>query len=124
IGSAFGEGTGGADASTNNPTKLTNYSEIFKTAFEVTETTKVTKARTGNVLAMDKKRAMFKHSVNLEQAAFFGKASEEVGANGKPIRTTGGLLSFLAAAGRIHKYTAALTTFANVMDNVYDVFDY
>jgi hypothetical protein len=50
--------------------------------------------------------------------------NETTGSNGKPERTTGGLLHFLANNSRIHKYTAALTDFNEIQDNVYDVFDY
>jgi hypothetical protein len=124
IGSAFSEGSGAPDVSTNNPTKFFNYCEIFKTAYEVTETLKKTKARTGDTLANDKKRAMFKHSTNLEQSLIFGKASETTGSNGKPLRTTGGLIEFLGAASRIYKYGAALTSLNDLLDQVYDVFDY
>lgn len=124
IGSAFAEGTNSPDVSSNNPTKYSNFCEIFKTAYEVTETLKKTKARTGDTLANDKKRKMFRHSIEQEHSLIFGRSSETTGSNGKPLRTTGGIIEFLATAGRVFKYGAALTTLNDVLDNVYDVFDY
>jgi len=125
IGSSFGEGTNSPDSATNNPSKQTNFAQIFKTSYELTNTAKGTRTRTGDPKKNDKKRAMFKHSIALEQAFLFGKPNEDIDpSNGKPRRTTGGLLHFLAQAGRIHKYSAALTDINEWADNVYDVFDY
>ena len=95
IGSAFAEGTGAPTATNKNPTKFTNYAQIFKTAYELSNTADKTTVRTGNALQNDKKRQMFNHSVKLEMAYLFGRAYETTGANGKPKRFTGGLFQFL-----------------------------
>lgn len=95
IGTAFSEGSFAPKSVTKNPTKKTNYAQIFKTAYDITETAKKTYARTGPALKNDKKRRMFDHSVALEMAFLFGRSSEIVGTNGKPLRTTGGLNTFL-----------------------------
>jgi Family of unknown function (DUF5309) len=95
IGNNFAEGTGAPTASTRNPTKLTNYCQIFKTTYDITNTAKNTYARTGDPLKNDKKRKMFDHSVALEWAFMLGRPSELTGTNGKPKRTTGGLRSFM-----------------------------
>lgn len=95
IGNAFAEGTLSPKATTRNPTKLKNYCQIFKTTYEITETAKVTKSRTGPVMEKDKKRKLFDIMRDMEMASIYGGASEGIGANGKPLRTTGGLLSFI-----------------------------
>ncbi|ATB52648.1 putative major capsid protein [Vibrio phage vB_VspS_VS-ABTNL-3] len=95
IGNAFAEGTLSPKATTRNPTKLKNYCQIFKTTYEITETAKVTKSRTGPVMEKDKKRKLFDIMRDMEMASIYGGASETVGANGKPLRTTGGLLSHI-----------------------------
>lgn len=95
IGNAFAEGTLSAGAVSQNPTKFMNYVQIFKTDYLITETDLKTKHRTGDPLANDKKRKMFSHANAMEYAYIFGKRSETTGANGKPLRTTGGILSFL-----------------------------
>lgn len=95
IGNAFAEGTLAPKATTRNPTKFTNYCQIFKHTYEITGTAEVTKSRTGPVLEMDKKRKLFDLNRDMEMASIYGKASESVGSNGKPMRTTGGLLSYI-----------------------------
>lgn len=95
IGNAFAEGTLSPKATTRNPTKLKNFCQIFKTTYEITETAKVTKSRTGPVMEKDKKRKLFDIMRDMEMASIYGGASETVGSNGKPLRTTGGLLSFI-----------------------------
>lgn len=96
IGNVFAEGTGAPISSTRNPTKDSNYVQIFKTTYEMTNTAKgVTNLRTGDALKNDKKRKMFDHSISLEWAFLFGRKSETAGPNGKPMRTTAGLRSFI-----------------------------
>lgn len=121
IGSSFAEGTRSPDVSARNPLKLKNFCQIFKTAYELTETTKVTRARTGDPLKNDKKRRMFDHSVNLELAFMFGKAFEDTGPNGKPRRFTGGASEFITTNRKIY---VAATTEDNILDDIFKVFDY
>jgi hypothetical protein len=96
IGNVYAEGTGSPTASTRNPTKSYNFCQIFKTSYELTESAKETKARTGDPLKNDKKRKMFDHSIAMEWAFLFGRRNEATGANGKPKRTTQGLRSFIS----------------------------
>lgn len=129
IGNVFSEGSTSPNSSTRNPTKYTNYCQIFKTSYELTNTAVKNKVRTGDPLKNDKIRKMFDHSVALEFASLFGKPYETTGANGKPLRYTGGLMHFLAtayAAGDTSCMTIWTTTptedeFVNA---VYKVWDY
>lgn len=125
VGNIFEEGSIAPEAATRNPTKLYNYAQIFKTVYELTETARVTKTRTGDPVSNDKKRKLFDHSVAMEMAAFFGKRFEGTGANGKPIRSSGGLLYFLSQYApsmiTVFSTTPTETTFT---DAIYKVFDY
>ena len=56
IGNTFAEGSGAPNASTRNPTKMYNLCQIFKTTYDITETAKRTKTRTGDPVKNDKKR--------------------------------------------------------------------
>lgn len=125
IGNVFAEGTASPDSATRNPTKLYNYCQIFKTSYEVTETAKLTRARTGNALTNDKKRKMFDHSTGLEWAWIFGKRYETTGSNGKPMRFTGGVLHSMSTyySGAIKAYTTTPTE-SNFLDDVYPIWDY
>lgn len=98
IGNVFAEGTGAPIATTRNPSKQSNFTQIFKTTYELTNTAKgIDNLRTGDPLKNDKKRKMFDHSTSLELAFMFGRKSETAGPNGKPKRTTAGLRSFITS---------------------------
>ena len=68
IGSAFAEGTAEPSSVTRNPVKFVNKTQIFKTSYEITGTAEQTHARTGDIVANDKRRRMFDHSRGLEWA--------------------------------------------------------
>lgn len=125
IGNVFEEGSGAPSSSSRNPTKLFNYAQIFKTTYNLTNTAKGTKARTGNAVEKDKKRKMFDHSVALEMAAIFGKRFETTGANGKPLRFTGGLLYMMSQyASDMVTVFATTPTESTFTDAVYKVFNF
>ena len=130
IGSAFEEGAGAPAASSRNPTKFYNYTQIFKTTYNLTETTRQTKIRTGDPLKNDRKRKMFDHSVALEQAMLFGSRTETTGAVlSQPKRYMGGLYYFLAAAystatPTIKVWTTTAVTEEDILDATYGMWDY
>ena len=68
IGSSYAEGTRSPDATSRNPEKYYNLTQIFKNTYEVTGTAMETRARTGNPVQNDKKRKMFDHSRDIETA--------------------------------------------------------
>jgi hypothetical protein len=122
IGSAYAEGTGAADAVSRNPVKYTNYCQIFKTAYEITGTGEVTTLRTGDPVKNDKRRKMRDHSIDLEQALLWGVSNETTGANGKPLRYTGGLRTHIPAVNvTIFGVAGTVNT---MLDAISPVFDY
>jgi hypothetical protein len=121
IGNRFAEGTGAPTSSTRNPTKLLNFTQIFKTTYDITNTAKITNLRTGDPLKNDKKRKMFDHAVAMELAFLFGIKNETTGANSKPLRTTGGLRQFITTNRTVFSTTPTVNTF---LDAIYPVFDY
>lgn len=120
IGNTYEEGSTAPDVSLRNPTKKTNYCQIFKTAYEITETAKGTRTRTGDPLRNDKKRKMFDHSSAMEFAWMFGVPYEDTSGT-KPKRYTGGLRNFITTNVTIY---ATTPTEDSVLDNIYPVFDY
>lgn len=120
IGNIYSEGSTSPTVSQRNPTKKTNFLQIFKTAYEITRTAKQTRTRTGDPLKNDKKRKMFDHSVAMEYAFFFGKPAETTGANGKPMRYTGGLRHFITSNVTVFATTPTETTFLNAISPVFD----
>lgn len=120
IGNVYEEGSLSPNTSTRNPTKKLNYCQIFKTAYQITETAKLTYARTGDALKNDKKRKMFDHSVALEWAWMFGQAFEDTSGT-KPKRYSGGLREFITTNVKIYTTTPTEDDF---LDQTYKVFDY
>lgn len=128
IGNAFEEGSAAPNASTRNPTKFYNYTQIFKKAYRITGTAMETRARTGDPLKNDKKRKMFDMAVDSEYSLIFGKRYEDLTGT-KPKRYTGGLMWFLAqayAAGATHciRLWTTTPTEDELLDAVYKVWDY
>jgi len=121
IGNAYSEGSTSPSVTSRNPTKVYNYCQIFKTAYELTNTAKATKTRTGDPLKNDKKRRMFDHSVAMEQSFIFGKKNETTGANSKPLRYTGGVRQFIQTNVSVFTTTPTEDSF---LASVYPVFDY
>ncbi len=87
------------------PTKLTNFTQIFRTPVAITRTARKTRLRTGNGYEELRREALQLHTVSIEQAYFWGIATENTGSNGEPERSTGGIVEFIAN---------------NASDNVFD----
>ena len=119
IGSAYAEGTRAPDATSRNPIKYYNLTEIFKNTYELTGTVMQTRARTGDPMRNDKKRKMFDHSRDIETSILFGRRHETTGGNGKPERYMGGLRSFIPSSILSNDWSMA-----NLLDNVSTVFDW
>lgn len=125
IGSAFAEGTAAPAASSRNPIKYHNYTQIFKDAYEITGTADETRARTGSAWSNDKKRKMFDHSRAIEESILWGRRSESTGSNGKPLRTMGGLRQFIPSTNTtVFAAASGATARAAFLDAVSPVFDF
>jgi hypothetical protein len=72
---------------------ISNYTQIFRTAFSVTETMKHTYLRTGSKLEESATKALKIHMSDIERAMFFGIKNETNGSTNAPTRYTGGLLN-------------------------------
>ena len=92
VGNINSEGAGMPTSISYDPVKIYNYTQIFRTPLEITRTAKRTRLRTGDAYKEMKREALEYHSIEMEKAFLFGVATEGVGANGKPERTTAGLI--------------------------------
>lgn len=72
-----------------------NYTQIFKTAFGLSNTLKATHLRTGSKEDEITTKALKLHMQDIERAMFFGRKLEENGTSAQPRRYTGGLLTQL-----------------------------
>jgi len=92
IGTINAEGAAIPEAVAYNPVKWYNYTQIFRNPLEITRTAKLTKLRTAQSYREAKREALEMHSIEMEKAFLWGVRSENTGANGKPERTTWGLI--------------------------------
>ena len=120
IGTTFAEGTRSPSHASRNPVKYNNYTQIFKTTYEVTRTASKTHARTGDLLKNERKRKMFDHSRDIEFALMFGQKSEVTSGvdSGKPQRTMDGVRKFIpnAVMKANWKYNDLIDNFSSVFD--------
>lgn len=110
IGTANAEGALIGQAVAYDPYKVSNYTQIFRNALEITRTADKTRLRTGDAYKEAKREALELHSIEMEKAFLFGVPSENTGSNGKPLRTTGGLLwAIKNHGGLVDSFDASLT---------------
>jgi len=95
IGNINPEGGEMPDAVKQNPVKVYNYTQIFRTPLSLTRTARLTRLRTGNDYQKAKAEALEMHSWEMEMAYIFGIRTENIGDNGKPERTTNGIIPFI-----------------------------
>ena len=94
IGSANEEGSLAPTGVSFDPTKILNYTQIFRNTLEMTRTASRTRLRTGDEVKEAKRECLELHSIDMEMAFWLGLGSENT-FNGKPQRTTKGLLNFI-----------------------------
>jgi hypothetical protein len=92
VGNINAEGAPIPDAIAYDPVKWFNYTQIFRTPLDITRTARKTTLRTEDAYKEAKRESLELHSIELEKAFFWGIRTENVGVNGKPERTTMGLI--------------------------------
>lgn len=122
MGSAYEEGSAAADAVSRNPIKYYNYTQIWKTTYELTSTAEKTKTRTGDPVSNDKKRKTFDHARAIEMSLLWGVRNETTGPNGKPLRTMNGIRKQIPSDTTT--IFGSSTTVSTFLDAVYPVFDF
>ena len=107
IGNINPEGGEMPDAIALNPTKVYNLTQIFRTPLSMTRTALKTKLRTPEQRQKAKAEALEMHSWEMELASLWGIRTENIGDNGKPERTTMGVINFIRqyAASNCDDYT-------------------
>ena len=95
IGNINAEGAEMPDAIALNPVEVWNYTQIFRTPLSITRTAKMTTLRTGDAYQKMKSEALEMHSWEMELALLWGIRTQNIGDNGKPERTTLGVINFI-----------------------------
>lgn len=95
VGNVNPEGGSMPQAIAYDPTEYYNYTQIFRTPLSITRTARKTRLRTGDQYKEAKREALELHGIEMEKAAIWGVRSSGTGDNGKPERTTGGLVKHI-----------------------------
>ena len=111
IGNINPEGAEMPEAIALNPVKVYNFTQIFRTPLSMTRTALKTRLRTPNDYQKAKAEALEMHSWEMELAFLWGIRTENIGDNGKPERTTMGVINFIRqyAAANCDDYTLNTT---------------
>lgn len=105
IGNINAEGAPMPSTIAYDPVKHYNYTQIFRTPLSITRTARKTKLRTGDQYKEAKRECLELHSIEIEKAFLWSIASEVVGDNGKPERTTEGLIpTIMTGSGNVSNY--------------------
>jgi hypothetical protein len=107
IGNINPEGGEMPDAIALDPVEVYNVTQIFRTPLSLTRTALKTKLRTPEQRQKAKAEALEMHSWEMELAYLWGIRTENIGDNGKPERTTMGIINFIRqyAAANCDDYT-------------------
>ena len=89
------EGDTSPTAVSFDATVVSNYTQIFRTAFKVTNTLRSTYLRTGDKEDEVTTKGLKLHMSDIERAMFWGYKHESNGSTAQPTRFTGGLLNSL-----------------------------
>lgn len=96
IGSAYGEASQMPASISYNPSKRTNYTQIFIDSLRGSRTMKKTRTRTGDQYQESKRETLQYHNIGIEQALFWGTPSEGTDpVTGLPLRTMGGMYHYI-----------------------------
>lgn len=109
-GHADSEGGTSPTAVSFDPTTDFNYTQIFKTAVQVSGTLQNTYLRTGDKEQEQLTKALKMHMADIERSMFFGKRHEENGSTAQPTRYTGGLTNSITNVTDGATYGASANT--------------
>lgn len=118
MGSAYEEASLPPTGVALDPVKRNNYTQIFRQTLEMSRTAQKTRLRTGDQVKQAKADTLELLSMDMERAFLFGKKSEAT-QNGKPIRTTDGIITRITADAPGNIITASATTDMDDMESYF-----
>ena len=107
VGNAFEESSVRPQSLIINPVRITNYTQIFRNTWAISDTIRATMMIAGetNVAESRQDCAAF-HAADIEKALFFGQKSQGT-RNGQPFRTMDGLINIVGNLSYYPSYYAA-----------------
>lgn len=121
IGSHYEEGASTPIAVSYDPSLVTNYCQIFRTAVDITNTMKQTNIRysDGQALKELKREALEIHSIEMEKAFLWGGAVEDTSSGPNANRTTKGLINFISTNVQDFSDSVDIATWETFLEGVF-----
>ena len=109
VGNAFEEASLRPNSLIINPVRITNYTQIFRNTWAISDTIRQTMMIAGDTNVAESRTdcAAF-HAADIEKALFFGQKSQG-SRNGQPFRTLDGLVNIVGTAGNYPSYYNSVT---------------
>lgn len=114
VGTSFEENSDAPTGVSFDPTKQTNFTQIFRDTFDASRTAINTRLRTGDQVREAKRETLELHSATIEKALWFGQADDTQSIGGNIARTTGGVFQYIDTANVISA-TAGSFTYAELL---------
>jgi hypothetical protein len=122
VGNAYEEASSRPTAQQVQPTRVTNYTQIFRNTWTISDTARATQVIVGETATAESRQdcASF-HAADIEKALFFGQKSSGT-RNGQPFRTMDGLVSIITQySSGANITTAGATTNFTQLEAALDV---
>jgi len=111
VGNANEENAAARNMNTTQISNESNYTQIFRTTFGVSDTEKNANLYGGSDMLYRRSKKGAEHELDIERALWFGeKGSDTNGTQGKPRRFTGGILEFLTSGNSYVQNQGGLLT--------------
>lgn len=109
VGNAFEESSLRPNSLIINPVRITNYTQIFRNTWAISDTIRQTMMIAGDTNIAESRTDCAKfHAADIEKALLFGQKSQGT-RNGQPFRTMDGLINIVGTAGNYPAYYAGVT---------------
>jgi hypothetical protein len=111
VGNAYEESSLRPNALIINPVRITNFTQIFRNTWAISDTIRQTMMIAGDTnIAESRQDCAAFHAADIEKALFFGQKSQGT-RNGQPFRTMDGLINFVQTLAYYPPYMSAVNSF-------------
>jgi Family of unknown function (DUF5309) len=109
VGNAFEEASLRPNSLIINPVRITNYTQIFRNTWAISDTIRQTMMIAGDTnIAESRQDCAAFHAADIEKALFFGQKSQG-SRNGQPFRTMDGLINIVGTVANYPSYYAGVS---------------
>jgi len=119
VGSQHSEGSDAPTAIYYDPSVISNYCQIFRNSYFLTNTGMQTELRTGKPKVEAKRETLELQAIEMEQAFFWGGAVEDSASN-LAQRTTKGLVNFVTSNIKDFADAVTIDAWENFMEDVFE----